>query len=481
MLRDVVDLLPAREAGSLHFIAMGGAGMSGVAEMYHELGRPVSGCDRADSPTLQQLTAAGIPTAIGHDAGHLDGVDTVVVSSAIRDDNPELVAARERGLRIWHRSAALAALMIGRRGVSVAGTHGKTTTSAMTATLLAHAGREPSYVIGSPLAASGRSAHLGAGDVLVIEADESDGSFLQYPTEIAVITNIEADHLDNWGTPQAYHEGFKRFAHGSTVRSVVINVDDPIARELASELRAEGRVQVIGYGEADDADYRICGPSFEGTSSSARLATPDGDHRLRLQVPGRFNLANATAAFAVGRLAGVACDDLLQAAAEFTGTLRRFQLVGTVPFGTDPEQAPVRIYDDYAHHPTELRASLNAAVRVKGSGRLIACFQPHLYSRTRDFATEFGDALRIADVAVVTDVYGAREEPMPGVSGELIAAAARGDDGTEVHYVADKTELPGFVAGLVRPGDMVMTLGAGDITLVGPLLADQLKQRSRRG
>ena len=483
MLRQIIEVLPAAEAGAIHFIAIGGAGMSGIAEVYNELGMPVSGCDRSDSPVLHQLSELGIATAVGHDVAHLNGIDTVVVSSAIRQNNSEVVAAKAAGLLLWHRSAALAALMIGRRGVSVAGTHGKTTTSAMTATMLAHAGADPSYVIGSPLAATGRSAHLGSGDVLVIEADESDGSFLQYPTEIAVITNIEADHLDNWGTAKAYHEGFRDFAHGPTVRSVVINADDPGSRDLASELRKAGVVKVITYGEAADADYRLSDLRFKDTASSARLHAEGRTHQLDLQVPGRFNLANAAAAFAVGRLLGIDAADLLAAAAQFTGTLRRFQLIASQPLSDDPDAAPVRIYDDYAHHPTELRASLGAALRARGSGRLVACFQPHLYSRTRDFAEEFGRALCLADIAIVTDVYGAREEPMPGVSGALIANAAKAHAGstTEVHYVPDKAELPRVLADLVRPGDLVMTLGAGDVTLVGPLLVDQLKKRVSRG
>ncbi len=483
MLREVVEVLPAEQAGSVHFIAIGGAGMSGVAEIYHELGIPVSGCDRADSPALRHLADAGIGTAIGHDPAHLVDIDTVVVSSAIRDSNPEVIAAKTAGLRLWHRSAALAALMIGRRGVSVAGTHGKTTTSAMAAMMLSHGGIDPSYVIGSPLAASGRSAHLGGGDVLVIEADESDGSFLQYPTEIGVITNIEADHLDNWGTPQAYFEGFRNFAHGPTMRCVVINVDDPGSRQLAAELREAGVVKVVSYGEAADADYRLSRMQFENTSSSAQLQTDDGSYRLELQVPGRFNLVNATAAFAVGRLLGVEADLLLAAAREFTGTLRRFQLVASQPLTSEPGALPVRIYDDYAHHPTELRASLAAAARARGNGRLVACFQPHLFSRTRDFADEFGEALCLADLVVVTDVYAAREEPLPGVSGALIADAvqAHAGPGLEVHYVPDKADLPSVLADLVRAGDLVMTLGAGDVTLVGPMLAGQLEKRVNQG
>lgn len=479
-LHQVVEVVPATEVGAVHLIAIGGAGMSGIADMYHQLGMPVSGCDRADSPTLRQLAASGITTFVGHNPVHLIGVDTVVVSSAIRPDNPELAAAREQGKRIWHRSAALGALMIGRTGVSIAGAHGKTTTSGMTAVMLAAAGADPSYVIGSPIAATGASAHLGGGDVFVVEADESDGSFLQYPTQIAVITNIEPDHLDNWGDAQAYAEGFRSFATGRQVRSVVINVDDPGARGLAEELRAGGAVQVIGYGEAPEADVRLSDLDFEGTHAAATLHAEGRSYPLRLQVPGRYNLANATAAFAIGRLLGLDPDRLIEGARSFTGTLRRFQLVAQVPLtpGVPPEET-VRIYDDYAHHPTELRAALGAALAARGGGRLVACFQPHLYTRTRDFADEFGAALCLADVAIVTDVYAAREDPIPGIGGALIAEAARRHaTHTEVHYVADKVDLPAHLADLIRPGDLVMTLGAGDVTLIGPLLIRILAERS---
>lgn len=481
-LQEVVDLVPADQLNALHFIAIGGAGMSGIAELYHQLGHPVSGCDRADSPTLRQLAAAGLTTAVGHDPSHLTGVDTVVISSAIRQDNPELVAARQQGKRVWHRSTALAALMLGKRTVAVAGAHGKTTTTAMTATMIASAGADPSYVIGAPLAATGRSSHLGAGDVFVVEADESDGSFLQYPTQIAVITNIEADHLDNWGSAQAYADGFRRFASAERVQAVVINVDDAGARALADELRSTG-VRVVGYGESVDADVRLGDVDFEGTQASARLQAEGRSYPFRLQVPGRYNLANAAAAFAAGRLLDLDAEALIAGARAFTGTLRRFQLVAELKLNPDdPAQRAIRIYDDYAHHPTELRAALGAALRAKGDGRLVACFQPHLYSRTRDFADEFGAALCLADEVVVCDIYAAREDPLPGVTGALVADAAHRHAGpnTHVEYVPDKSDLASHLAGVVQPGDLVMTLGAGDVTLVGPMLVGLLNQRIDR-
>lgn len=479
-----VQLLVPDQVAPLHFLAIGGAGMSGIAAAYQQLGLPISGCDQVDSATLRQLAASGISTAVGHDPSHLDGVQTLVVSSAIRQDLPELVAAQQRGIRVWHRSAALAALMLERVGISIAGSHGKTTTSAMTAVLLDAAGADPSYVIGAPLASNRRSAHLGGGELFVVEADESDGSFLQYPTRYAVITNIEADHLDNWTDAHHYAAGFGQFATAPSVQHVVICYDDPGARRLADELRAAGR-PVTTYGVADDADVRLNDVDFEGASPGATLTVPDeladaasGEQswRLKLQVPGLHNLQNAAAAFALGRLLGLDAEALLAGAQAFTGTLRRFQAVGqpAVPGGQ------ISVFDDYAHHPTELRAALSAARTVSPEGRLVACFQPHLFTRTRDFATEFGQALSLADVVVVTDVYPSREDPIPGVTGELVADAARAAGAQHVHYVADKADLPAQLASLVRPADLLLTLGAGDVTLVGPLLVGILEEQAGR-
>lgn len=469
MLREPVQVPPAEQLGAVHFIAIGGAGMSGIARLFADLGIAVSGSDQVDSPVLGQLAAEGITTHVGHEAEQVGQAQTVVVSSAIREDNPELVEARRRGLRIIHRSAALASLMAGRIGVSVAGTHGKTTTTAMTAVMLTSAGADPSYVIGSPLAASGTSAHLGQGPVFVVEADESDGTFLQYPTQVAVVTNIEADHLDNWQTPEAYMAGFERFCLRPGVQTVVLGIDDHGARELAEllEQRPDGP-SVLTYGTDERADVRLTDLDFEGTRAAATLTWAGQSRRVQLQVPGKYNLENAAAAFAVGHALGFDHEQLLAGAAEFTGTLRRFQLVG--------QARGITVFDDYAHHPTELRAALSAARRaVPEGGRLIACFQPHLFSRTVEFATEFGQALALADQVVVTDIYAAREDPIPGVDGSMVADAARAA-GAEVEYVADKRELPSALARIGRPGDLVMTLGAGDVTLVGPLLVAGLQQ-----
>lgn len=462
-LIEPVPLLPVPELGRVHFIAVGGAGMSGIAALYADLGVPVSGSDQNDSATLRGLAASGVTTYVGHDAAQLGAADTVVVSSAVRETNPELVEARRRGLRVWHRSAALAALMLGRVGVAVTGTHGKTTTSAMIATLLTAAGADPGYVVGSPLRATGRSHRLGAGESFVIEADESDGSFLQYPAQVVVITNIEADHLDNWGTAAAYADGFARLATADTVTTVVISADDPGAVALTGMVRAAGKT-VITFGESDAADVRVTEVGHGTRGATAILTGPDDSGALALAVPGRYNLLNAAAAYAVGISLGLPGALLRAAAGEFAGTNRRFQPVAEV--------AGVRIFDDYAHHPTEVTATLTAARELTDGGRLVACFQPHLFTRTRDFAAEFGQALGLADVVVVCGIYPAREDPLPGVTGALVAQAVPA--GVQISYVEAIGDAAATLAALVRPGDLVVTIGAGDVTTVGPALAAAL-------
>lgn len=465
-LREPVHLEDPRTIGPVHFIAIGGAGMSGVARAYAELGAEVLGSDQVNSTRLESLSAMGVRTWVGHDPSHVHGARTVVVSSAIHDDNPELLEARRLGLRIWHRSAALAALMLDHQGVSVAGTHGKTTTSAIIASILTDAGMDPSYVIGSPLATSGRSAHLGRGDAFVVEADESDGSFLQYPSQIVIVTNVEADHLDNWGTPQRYFDGFVTMATRPQVRYVIVCVDDPGAAELARRLEETGTVQVVTYGESEDAEVRLTDVVLDGTTSCATISHGRTTSRLELNVPGQYNLSNAAAAYCAVSLLGVPEADVLAGTRNFTGTLRRFQLLG--------RRGGVSVFDDYAHHPTEIRATLGAARRVAEQGRVVACFQPHLFTRTRDFADGFGAALTLADEVFVTDVYPAREEPIAGVSGRLVHDAVLSHGGSSC-YVADKAMLPEVLTGRVRPGDLVITLGAGDISLIGTLLLPLLQ------
>ncbi|WP_432559197.1 UDP-N-acetylmuramate--L-alanine ligase [Granulicoccus sp. GXG6511] len=464
-LIEPVELIRPSELGPVHFIAIGGAGMSGVAALYAELGIEVSGSDQADSPVLADLAARGIRVHVGHAAEQLGRAGTIVVSSAIRADNPELVEARARGLRVWHRSAALGALMLGRPGVSVTGTHGKTTTSGMLAHLLTECGADPGYVIGAALATSGTSFRLGSGP-FVVEADESDGSFRQYPADIAVITNVEADHLDNWGTPAAYLDGFRAFA--AEARHVVAHLDDPGVRAVLGDRSAED-AGWITFGEEEGARVRIDGIEQVGFRARARL----GGEPLELAVPGRFNVGNAAAAVLAAHALGVDLQSALAAIKTFRGTARRFTPVGTVD--------EVDVVDDYAHHPTEVAATLEAArdgVEGRG-GRVIACFQPHLFSRTRDFADEFGAALALADEVVLMDIYPAREDPIPGVTSDLLVTSCAAH-GRTAHLVSDRTAVPRAVADLAQPGDVVLTLGAGDVTRVGPQIVEELRARSRR-
>ncbi|TDB84706.1 UDP-N-acetylmuramate--L-alanine ligase [Actinomadura sp. KC216] len=462
---DPRGVVSAADLGRVHFIAIGGAGMSGVARIMLRRGLAVSGSDARDSELLAQLGDLGAKVFVGHDAAHVGDADTVVVSTAIRETNPELVAARERGLRVLHRSEALAALMAGRRAIAVAGTHGKTTTTSMLTVALQHAGADPSYCIGGQLVTTGLGADEGTGEEFVAEADESDGSFLRYTPHIAVVTNVEADHIDNYGAFEKVKENFAEFTgRVEPDGALVAGADDPVARELADAARERG-LTVVTYGEADDADLRITGFTPRGLGSSFAI---EGLGEVRLEVPGRHYAHNATAAIAVARLLGHGFDVVREGLASFTGSMRRLERKG--------EAGGVEVFDSYAHHPTELTADLEATrdyLDQKGEGgRIVAVFQPHLYSRTRFFAAEFGAALGRADVAVVLDVYGSREDPEPGVTGALVADAVPA--ATRSVYVPVRDEAPGVAASLARPGDVVLTLGAGDVTQLGPLILERL-------
>ncbi|WP_030144924.1 UDP-N-acetylmuramate--L-alanine ligase [Spirillospora albida] len=459
------EVVPAEELGRVHFIAIGGAGMSGIARIMLRRGIAVSGSDARDSELLGTLAALGAKVDVGHDAAHLGEADTVVVSTAIRDTNPELVAARERGLRVLHRSAALASLMAGRRAVAVAGTHGKTTTTSMLTVALQHAGVDPSYCIGGRLVTTGLGADEGTGDVFVAEADESDGSFLMYTPSVAVVTNVEADHLDNYGGFERVKENFALFVDriepGGTL---VVGADDPVAMELAGRARARG-LAVLTYGEAEGADLRVTGYTPRGLGSRF---TVEGSGGVALGVPGRHNALNAAAVVAVARALGVDEARVREGLAGFGGAMRRLEAKGAA--------GGVEVFDSYAHHPTEVTADLEALRgyldEQGGGGRIVAVFQPHLYSRTRFFAAEFGAALGLAEIAVVLDVYGAREDPEPGVTGALIADAVPA--ATLTRYVPVRDEVPGAVADVARPGDIVVTLGAGDVTRLGPRILERL-------
>ncbi|HEX3712994.1 MAG TPA: UDP-N-acetylmuramate--L-alanine ligase [Trebonia sp.] len=474
--------VPLDELGRIHFVGIGGAGMSGIARIMLARGTHVAGSDSAASAALDELAALGARVYAGHSAVQVGDADTVVVSSAIRESNPELAEARRRGLRVLHRAAALASLMAGRRVTAVTGTHGKTTTTSMVATVLLETGASPAYAIGGVLAATGTGAADGHGRDFVAEADESDGSFLMYSPDLAVVTNVEADHLDNYGTEEAYRASFGRFL--GRVRPgglLVTSADDPGTRDLAAAARAR-RLRVVTFGESADADYRVGGVTANGMQTSLTIrrgSVPAGQSQplpfgpfnveLQLAVPGHHNALNAAAAFTAAVELGVEPGQAARALASYRGAARRLEPKG--------EAGGVRVLDTYAHHPTELAADLRAAREIVdpagtgNGGRVIAVFQPHLYSRTRIFAAGFGAALGLADEAVVLDVYAAREDPEPGVTGQLVADAVPGG---AAHYVPDFADVPKIVAALAGPGDLVLTMGAGDITRMGPLLLAEI-------
>ena len=462
-----------KELGAVHFIAIGGAGMSGVARVMLARGTRVSGSDAKDSPLLAALAAEGADVHVGHDPAYLDGVDTVVVSSAIRESNVELAAARERGLRVLHRAQALAATMAGSRRVAVAGANGKTTTTSMLTVALQHCGIDPSFAAGGELAGHGTNAHWGTGEVFVAEADESDGSFLVYRPEVAVVTNVQPDHLDFYGSFERVQEAYAEFAASVQPGGLLVAcADDEGSRRLAESARASG-VRVLTYGFAADADVVLTEPAFRGLLARAALRGPDGEDRvLRVKVPGRHNLLNAAAAYTVA-VEGLGQDParVLDGLYGFTGTRRRFEPKGVA--------GGVTVVDDYAHNPGKVAAVVETGRSlVEGDARLVVVFQPHLFSRTRDFATEFGRALAPADVVVLMEVYAAREDPVPGVSSQLVADAlleSRPD--ADVRVVPSWSAVAETVAGLSREGDLVLTVGAGDVTMIGPEILRALGER----
>ena len=440
------DIPPSDRLGRVHLVGIGGAGLSGIARLLLARGVRVSGSDGHDSATLHALREAGADVHVGHDAAHVGDLgpgDTVVVSTAIPLDNPEVVEADLRGIRLLPRSAALASLMAGYRSVAVAGTHGKTTTTSLLTVALQAAGADPTYAIGGDLAATGVNAAQGSGDLFVVEADESDGAFLVYSPFAGVVTNIEADHLDHWEDEAAYARAFDVFAgHVDPGGFLVCCLDDPGAAALAERAAGWGNRVVTVSTREGAADV---GP---GALSGVRLWAP-GDHYL----------ADALAAYAAGAALGLDPDDLRRGIASYTGTRRRMEPKG--------EAGGVRVYDSYAHHPTEIAGDLRSARVLAGEGRLVVAFQPHLPSRTRALGADMGAALGAADEVVVSDVYLSREESDPSVTGALVADAVP-LPADRVHYVPRLADVAAALVGRAQPGDLVLTLGAGDITDVGP-------------
>lgn len=470
--------VPVDKLGRTHFIGLGGAGMSGIARVLLQSGVEVSGSDARDSRTLRELEEMGADVHVGHAAQNLGTAETLVVSSAIREDNPELAEARRRGLRVLPRAAALGALLLDRVGIAVSGTHGKTTTTSMLTVVLQHLGADPGYVIGGKLVTTGLGADAGVGDVIAVEADESDGSFLMLSPKIAVVTNVEADHLDNYSGLEEIHANFASFVD-RVEHTLIVGVDDPGARRVAELGRERGK-KVVTYGEAEDADYRVSRVRARGFTTEFTIQTAEGEPvEGTLAVPGRHNVLNAAAAIAVADELGHDLEVAVEGIADFAGAARRFELKG--------EAGGVAVYDSYAHHPTEIEADLHASraalesfaeqAREEGrehtGGRVVALFQPHLYSRTRFFAEEFAAALSLADEVVVMEVYAAREDPEPGVTGELITSRVTHD---RVYYVPGREAVVRKVAGLVRSGDLVLTMGAGDVTELGPRIVEAVAE-----
>ena len=462
---DLSTPIPA-DLGAVHFVGIGGSGMSGIARLVLGAGHRVTGSDVRESDNIATLRALGATIAIGHAAENLpEDVDTVVVTGALWQDNPEYRLALSRGIPVLHRSQALASVIAGQRLVSVAGAHGKTTSTGMIITGLLALGEDPSFVNGGVIEELGVSSASGSGELFVVEADESDGSFLLYDTSVALITNVDPDHLDHYGSLEAFEQAFVDFADRAR-ELVVISSDDAGATRVRERLT---HARVMTFGEAADATVRVHSIRTEGpVAFSIRY---DGrEYGAQLRIPGRHNAINAAGAFAV--LVGLGFDPQrsLDGIARFAGTGRRFELHGTVD--------GVSVYDDYAHHPTEVAAALSAARTVVGDGRIIAVHQPHLYSRTRLFAKEFADVLeQYADETVVLDVYGAREDPEPGVTGALVSERFAHPE--HVAFIADWQDAADHTARIARPGDFVITLGCGDVYRIVPQILGSLERERR--
>jgi UDP-N-acetylmuramate--alanine ligase len=433
--------------------------MSGLAEILL-LSTPleISGCDKERSENTERLTALGAKIAYGHDAAHVEQADLLVISSAIAEGSPEVAAARRRGIPVIRRAEMLAEIMRLKQGIAVAGTHGKTTTTSLTGMVLTEAGFDPTIVVGGRVRILGTNARLGKGDFLVAEADEYDRSFLELTPVVAVVTNIEADHLDTYRDLADILEAFAIFANRVPFYGAVVAcLDDPGVREILPRVKR----RVVTYGESPEASLRAGEIRLEasGTTFEVWEGNTWSLGSVRLPLPGRHNVLNALAAIAVGRELSIPFPTIARALKDFTGVIRRFETKG--------ERGGVLVLDDYAHHPTEIAATLAAARQVHPGRRLVALFQPHLYSRTRDFAEAFGRALLACDLAIVTDVYPSREKPIAGVTGDLVAQAARRAGHPDVLYISEKTRVVGELERVLKSGDLLLTMGAGDVVRLG--------------
>ncbi|TDK20662.1 UDP-N-acetylmuramate--L-alanine ligase [Luteimonas aestuarii] len=449
----------AKAYSRVHFVGIGGAGMSGIAEVLCTLGYQVSGSDTADSATTRRLASLGALVHRGHTAANVLGTDCVVVSSAIKPDNPELMEARAQRIPIVPRAEMLAELMRFRRGIAVAGTHGKTTTTSLTASVLAEGGLDPTFVIGGQLLAAGANARLGSGDWLVAEADESDGSFLRLNPLVAIVTNIDADHLENYGGDFArVQAAFSEFLHRLPFYGLaVLCIDDPEVAALAEGMPRH----VMTYGFSADADVRAEDVSQQGAAMQFTLCLPDGSRTpAMLALPGRHNVQNALAAATIGWQLGVAPAAIADALGKFQGIGRRFNLLSEL---RTPQGATVQLVDDYGHHPRELAAVFAAARGGWPDRRLVVAFQPHRYSRTRDQFDDFAGVLSEVDALVLTEVYPAGEAPIAGADSKALARAIRARGRIDPVVVNAVGELAGVLPDVLQDGDLLLMMGAGDI------------------
>jgi len=456
-----MPLVDPADRRPVHFVGIAGAGMSALAELFVRRGATVSGCDASGDPT-GDLRRLGIAVSTGHDPAHVEGARAVVVTSALPKTHPELERARERGIPVIRRAEALGEAVSGGDLVAIAGTHGKTTTTVMTTEALQAAGLQPTGVVGGRVGSWGGNLRYGSDRLFVVEADEYDRSFLALTPTVAVITNVEADHLDIYADLADIHRTFAQFA--SPGRTIVLCADDPGANGLATPSSAE----IIRYG-IHSRDARLLAVDVRAEGGGSIFEVEFDDEMLgevELSVPGLHNVMNALAAIASGLTLGATLEAMRPGLASFRGVERRFQRLGTVN-GVD-------VVDDYAHHPTEIRATLAAARTAFPGRRIVAAFQPHLFSRTRDFAREFGEALAAADAVYIADIYPAREQPIPGVSADIIVASTR-DAGGSVAWQGARGLLSNELARAVRGGDVVLTIGAGDITKTGPELLRALE------
>lgn len=450
----------------VHFVGIGGAGMSGIAEVLLDYELTVSGCDRARSATTDRLEQLGVKVSFGHSESHLDGVDLVVKSSAIPDENEEIRAARERGITVVRRAEMLGELMRLKYGIAVAGTHGKTTTTSLIGTLFTEAGLDPTVIVGGRMRVSGTGARVGRSDYLVAEADEFDRSFLRLMPILAVVTSIDQDHLDTYGDMDAIKAAFLEFAgRVPFFGQIILCLDDTNIQQMLPHLAKHHRV--VTYGLSPQAD--LMAQDIEGTPEGCRfqvIAASEGLlGTIEVPMPGSHNVCNTLAAVAVGRAVGLEFDQIADALKVFGGVHRRFERVG--------EWRQASVVDDYAHHPAEVAATLDAARQAFPKGRVHAIFQPHLFSRTRDLGDDFGRALMGADRAVVTAIYASRESPLEGVSGEDIVRAARASGHRRVDYCADWHDVAALLQDDLQPGDVVLTMGAGDIYRLAQRLSEE--------